>query len=199
MAAQLFWVSAPLLAAAADRGLPAADPVAGGPSVDAMPLDFTCVICRHDSERLFEVSGYWIRRCESCGHQFAELGSATNHVERQYGDQYFTGGGAGYSNYLRDERLLIARGRWYANCIAAYCQPGTVCDVGAAAGFTLVGFHEAGWTAHGIEPNPRMAQYARQRFEVHVETGSFEDWQTESTSDLVTMLQVLPHFIDPDR
>jgi SAM-dependent methyltransferase len=199
MATQLFWLSSPLLAAAADRGLPAAGPVAGGSSLDAVALDFPCLICRQGSERLFEVSDYWIRQCGSCGHRFAELVSAQDHVARQYGDQYFTGGDAGYSDYLGEERLLISRGRWYANCIANYCQPGSVCDVGAAAGFTLLGFREAGWTAHGVEPNPRMAQYARQRFDLHVETGSFEDWQTESTFDLVTMLQVLPHFIEPAK
>jgi SAM-dependent methyltransferase len=159
--------------------------------------DYSCVICQQASQRLFEVSEYWIRQCTSCGHQFAELSNANGHVQRQYGDQYFTGGGAGYSDYLHEERLLIHRGRWYARRLAKYCRSGSVCDVGAAAGFTLVGFREAGWNTFGIEPNARMAEYARQRFDLHVEQASFEDWQTEAVFDLVTMLQVLPHFVDP--
>jgi SAM-dependent methyltransferase len=161
--------------------------------------DFPCVICQHASQRLFEVSGYWIRQCDSCGHQFAELSDVGGHVQRQYGDRYFTGGGAGYTNYLQEEPLLVHRGRWYARRIARYCGPGAVCDVGAAAGFTLVGFREAGWEPFGIEPNAKMAEYARQRLNIRVEAVSLEEWQPTCAFDLVLMLQVLPHFVDPGR
>jgi len=156
-----------------------------------------CPICAGASTRQFEVSDYWVRQCQACTHQFAELSLEDCHVDRVYGDDYFSGGGAGYSNYLSEERLLVARGRWYARRLSRYCQPGSVLDVGAAAGFTLQGFSQAGWECFGIEPNARMAEYARQHFGLGVEAGSLETWASTRSFDLVTMLQVLPHFVDP--
>jgi SAM-dependent methyltransferase len=159
--------------------------------------DIPCVICQQPSQRLFNTAGYSIRQCAACDHQFAELPETAGHVKRHYDDGYFTGGGAGYSDYRREERLLVHRGRWYARLMARYCRPGSICDVGAAAGFTLVAFRELGWRAFGIEPNRSMGDFARQQFGLDVITGSFEDSPIDDDFDLVTMLQVLPHFIDP--
>ena len=160
-------------------------------------MDFHCPVCRSASRRLFQTCGYWIRQCDTCGHHFAELNDREGHVSRCYGDEYFTRGGAGYADYFREERLLVARGRWYAHRLAKLCAPGSVLDIGAAAGFTLAGFREAGWMTQGIEPNATMAQHARERLGLEVEPATFETWQTNRTFDLVLMLQVLPHFVDP--
>src|SRR5688572_29292583 len=108
-----------------------------------------CPLCDGESKRKFEVSGYGIRQCEACTHQFAELTRREGHVERTSVNDYFSGGGAGYSNYLSEEHLLSDRGRWYARRMSRYMQPGTVLDVGAAAGFTLQGFCQAGWQGYG--------------------------------------------------
>jgi SAM-dependent methyltransferase len=158
---------------------------------------WSCPACSGQSERLFEVSGYWVRRCEACEHLFAELPPAEGHVERNYGEDYFTGGGAGYRDYLSEEPLLVARGRWYARLMSKHCRPGEVLDIGAAAGFTLAGFRESGWKACGIEPNASMAKHAQDRFGLDVEQASLEAWNTSRRFDLLTMLQVLPHFVDP--
>ena len=158
-----------------------------------------CMLCGGDSSRLFESAGYWIRQCDSCSHQFAELSQYDGHVERVYNDDYFSGGGAGYDDYLNEAPLLISRGRWYARRLAKYCRPGTVLDVGAAAGMTLAGFAQAGWQGNGIEPNAGMADYAQRHYGVCVEQGTLESWVTERKFDLVTMLQVLPHFINPRK
>ena len=162
-----------------------------------MDRDLTCPLCRKLSARQFETGGYWIRRCQSCGHEFLELTATDGHVDRLYGDEYFSGGGAGYSDYRQEERLLVARGQWYARRIAQCSQPGRMLDVGAAAGFTLGGFRAAGWQTFGVEPNGRMAAFARQHMNIEVEQAAFENWQTNQTFDLITMLQVLPHFVDP--
>jgi SAM-dependent methyltransferase len=156
-----------------------------------------CVICSGPGSTAFTIGNYAIQQCSKCGHQFIALDAAAGHVERTYADDYFTGGGAGYSDYLSEERLLIARGRWYARRMSRFARPGEVLDVGAAAGFALRGFEEEGWQCHGVEPNPAMAQYASDRFGFPVAGAAFETWETERAFDLVTMLQVLPHFVDP--
>jgi SAM-dependent methyltransferase len=159
----------------------------------------TCVLCGGASTRWNEIDGYWIRQCRSCGHQFAELSQPQGHIERIYGDTYFQGGAAGYTDYFAEEELLINRGAWYARRLSAFCETGTVLDVGAAAGFTLAGFADAGWQCFGLEPNATMARYATERFGFPVEPVSFESWTANRSFDLVNMLQVFPHFLDPNK
>lgn len=171
--------------------------MATSPHDPHVAADTSCVLCDAESVRLREVDGFWIRRCKSCGHEFAELPSREGHVERVYSDTYFFGGGAGYSDYLSERELLLERGRWYGRLMKRFCEPGTVLDVGAASGFTLQALSEAGWQCQGLEPNAGQAEYARSSLGLAVDTGTLETWTTDRSFDLVTMLQVLPHFLDP--
>jgi len=162
-----------------------------------MSRDALCVICGSGSRPLFEKYGYWIRECEGCGHQFAEIEQSDGHVRQIYGDHYFNGDPAGYPDYLAEGDLLIAHGRKYARMLRRYMKPGTVLDVGTAAGFILKGFEEGGWTCRGIEPNVRMAEYARSDLGLAIEAVSLEQVESSDTYDLVTMIQVVMHFINP--
>ena len=158
-----------------------------------------CPLCGAASAWLFSKHEIGIRDCQSCGHRFAELASATDkHVERTYGDDYFLNGGAGYSDYLAEQRLLEAHGRRYARLLSKFTQrPGEMLDVGAAAGFLLKGFIEAGWTGCGVEPNDRMASFARETLKLDVRTGTLEDIELDRQFDLVNLIQVMAHFVDP--
>lgn len=122
---------------------------------------------------------------------------ATDHVERVYGDQYFKGGGAGYADYLSEAHILTAHGRRYARLLARWMEPGEMLDVGAAAGFVLKGFVDAGWRGAGVEPNETMAEYARTHLKLEMSTGAFEDLSSPHQYDLVSMIQVIAHFADP--
>lgn len=159
----------------------------------------TCPICHGPMRRLFTHQGHWILGCEACRHRAAELAPCAYHVERIYDDQYFQGGGAGYTDYLSEARILRAHGQKYGDLLARYMTPGTLLDVGAAAGFVLKGFLDQGWRGEGIEPNPRMAEYARTHLGLHVATGALEQFEGERQYDLVSMIQVVAHFVDPRR
>lgn len=149
--------------------------------------------------RLFQVNGYYIHACELCAHQTAELTDATNHVARVYNDEYFFGGGAGYTDYLTESEILIKHGRRYAELLSRYTKPGSLLDVGAAAGFLLKGFVDGGWKGNGIEPNARMAQHARSQLGLSVDVGSLETLEDDRRFDLITMIQVIGHFVDVGR
>ena len=118
-------------------------------------------------------------------------------MDRVYADDYFKGGGAGYPDYLSEERLLVEHGRRYGRLLARYMEPGTVLDVGAAAGFVLRGLVDCGWTGRGIEPNAAMAAHARDRLGLVVSGGTLETMDTTERFDLVSMIQVVAHFRDP--
>lgn len=105
----------------------------------------------------------------------------------------------GYTNYLEEGEILKDRGRRYGKLLSAHTQPGRVLDVGAAAGFILAGLSEAGWSGVGVEPNAKMAEFARNTLKLDVRVGPFELFEDDALFDAVTMIQVLPHFFDPRR
>lgn len=168
-------------------------------SLSPAPPDFPgCAACSGPVRPVFHLQGFEILECGRCQHRMTRSPDPAGHVARVYGDDYFFGGGAGYPNYLRERSLLIARGRWYAHRLRRWrAVPGRLFDVGAAAGFTLQGFADAGWRGAGIEPNARMAAYARDALGLDVRTGVTEELTGEPEYDLISMLQVIPHLVDP--
>jgi SAM-dependent methyltransferase len=158
-----------------------------------------CPICNASSNAVFVKYGYNVLECEECHHRYCELEPQASHPEEVYNDSYFTGGGAGYTDYLGEASLLIAHGRRYGRLLGQYCSPGVVLDVGAGAGFILKGLTETGWQGDGLEPNAQMAAYARQAYDLNVHVGTFEDFTPDKQYDLITMIQVVAHFYDVQR
>lgn len=156
-----------------------------------------CTVCDGATSRLFKHEDYWIRVCAICRHRVAEVTLSASHVARIYDDTYFEGGEAGYTNYLSEAPILRAHGSRYGRLLTHYTRPGAVLDVGAAAGFVLKGFMDEGWCGCGLEPNPRMAEYARTQLGLRMVTGSLEEFHTNERYDLISMIQVIAHFVDP--
>lgn len=162
-------------------------------------FDTNCPLCKSPSRQVFQKHGYWIYDCERCQHRFVPIAATSQHVAQVYDDSYFNSTGAGYPDYLGESDMLIAHGRRYGKLLTRYMQPGTVLDIGAAAGFILKGLTESGWEGAGIEPNANMAHHARNVLGLDVTAGALEDFQTAQTYDLVTMIQVAAHFYDVPR
>lgn len=160
-------------------------------------VGMACTICGAPTDRIFQKHRYWIRECGTCHHRCAEVNPSDYHVERIYGDHYFNDGEAGYPDYMIEAEILISHGRHYARLLERYMQPGTILDVGAAAGFILSGFEKCGWIGTGIEPNPSMAEYARNNLELNVMTKTLEQFQSNDSYDLICMIQVIAHFLNP--
>ena len=155
-----------------------------------------CPLCNNSSKQIFQAHGYWIRECDKCNHRFAELNTGSDHTKTIYADEYFQGGGAGYPDYLGEARILRNHGRRYGKILEKYLPPGTMLDVGAAAGFVLQGFTDCGWQGDGIEPNHAMANYAQATLGINVQAGVLESLTNIKQYDLVNMVQVIAHFAD---
>ena len=162
-------------------------------------LSLSCVVCGGPGRGLFRAHGHEILGCEHCGHRFAAIGPSEGHVARTYGDDYFSGGGAGYDDYPSEAERLRDRGAAYARMVSSHLSPGTVLDVGAAAGFLLEAFLAKGWKGRGVEPNARMAALANARLGPLVDVGTLESGEAGGRFDLVLMIQVVAHFQDPRR
>lgn len=159
-----------------------------------------CTICGYGSRRLFRKSGYWMRGCDHCQHRFTEVEPTPDQIPEIYSGRYFYGTGPGYLNYLAEANRLRQKGQDYARLLEPYMwPPGTLLDVGAAAGLILRGFVDQGWQGVGLEPNQRIADYGRHRLGLKIQTGTLEAFKTSDRYDLVTLIQVLPHFYDLEQ
>jgi SAM-dependent methyltransferase len=155
-----------------------------------------CPICQGTTRQLFQKYSYWICECEACRHRCVEMNPSIDHAERVYGDHYFRDGGDGYPDYLAEAEIITAHGRSYARLMARHTTPGNMLDVGAAAGFILKGFQEAGWQGNGLEPNSSMAYHACAQLGIPVTVGTLESFRTDQQYDLISMIQVIAHFYD---
>jgi SAM-dependent methyltransferase len=156
-----------------------------------------CPLCSKESSLVFRKSGYGVLQCLKCGHRYCDYTPPQSHVNIVYGDAYFQGGGAGYPDYLAEGRLLGKQGQRYGKLVSKYAQPGMVLDVGCAAGFLLQGYIQSGFQGKGLEPNPSMVRYGREKLGLDLENRAFEDYNSNESFDLVSRVQVIAHFADP--
>jgi len=158
-----------------------------------------CPIGDNIAHRLFQVDGFWISECQGCHLRWVEITPSRDHVMDTYGDNYFNGGGAGYSNYFNEAGIITAHGRQYGKILNKFMRPGKLLDVGAAAGFILQGLNEYGWDGIGLEPNASMADHGNKKMGVNIKVGALEHFTSDEKFDLVTMIQVVPHFYELKR
>jgi SAM-dependent methyltransferase len=82
--------------------------------------------------------------------------------------------------------------------ILAACPGQSILAVGCGTGIDARQFRAAGATVLGIEPDPRMAAFARTTG-IHVEVSTFEDWDPAGrTFDAVTAATTW-HWVDAER
>jgi SAM-dependent methyltransferase len=69
-------------------------------------------------------------------------------------------------------------------------------DVGCGTGLSSRPFQEAGCTVLGVEPDPRMAEFARGRG-LEVEVATFEDWDPAGRTFDAVVSGTAWHWVDP--
>lgn len=159
-----------------------------------------CAICKSCLTNIFNINEYPIFECGKCSHRQTFPIEEKGHVESIYSDHYFFDGGAGYPDYLQEGDLLKERGKKYAAILSKEgIKPGRVLDVGCAAGYLLKGFQESGWQGTGIEPNKAMADYGCAILGLNVINQPVENFSLDMEFDLVLLIQVIDHLIDPKR
>ncbi len=99
-------------------------------------------------------------------------------------------------NYLDEEQGRRELFRWVLRRIDGYLLPGlSLLEVGSNVGVFLSEAGRAGWTARGVDPSRWAVETGRRLFGVDLQQGTAETVTGEA--DVVVMLDVLEHLVDP--
>jgi SAM-dependent methyltransferase len=146
--------------------------------------------------------GYEIFECGSCGLLFRSVLPTPEELLDIYATSYFLNSDGstadGYADYLNDEleHRLIARRRLKA--LGRLSGPGSLLDVGAAAGFFMDEAGKSGWRVEGIDISAYTSRWGRERMGLEIATGVFQESEYPAASfDAVTMWDYIEHSIDP--
>jgi SAM-dependent methyltransferase len=168
----------------------------------ASSLDLGCPVCRAPSPPLaFVKNGYPMHRCTECEVVFSARPPAGAELESLYSAEYFTEGGAGYPDYIADERTHRRQARTYLKKIRRLgLSKGRMLDVGCAAGFFLDEARRLGWEARGCELSEYAHAHATQKLGLDVDRAGFLDpafAPKPESFDVITLFNVLEHIPSP--
>lgn len=157
--------------------------------------------CQKSYKTVKQINDCNIIDCLICGHRFVRIEKPSQHIEQNYNDDYFIGGGDGkYTDYFSESKILYKRGEKYARLLKSLdIQPGKILDVGAAAGFILKAYSDNGWQAVGLEPNKTMARFANEKLGLEVYNSTFEDFESQHSFGCISIIQVVAHFYDLEK
>ena len=113
-----------------------------------------------------EVRGFHYLECRPCSLVTLRTDQVKS-PDSIYTDDYFERGAqSGYTNYAADEPIhrLNARRHLARMSRSGVRPPGTLLDVGCAAGFFMSEAAARGWEVFGVDVSPWSRAYARKRF-----------------------------------
>lgn len=162
-----------------------------------------CPICDRKNPCEFEhKNGFTIWKCSGCGLLWTP--NVNESVLKDfYSNSYFKSQDStfGYNNYIEDEKILRKNARYILSEFPEFknCRP-KIFDIGCAHGFLLDEARKLGWETQGLEFSAEAANYAVNKLNLNVSTGSIIQIQAEfpeNNFDIVTMIGVIEHLTDP--
>jgi 2-polyprenyl-3-methyl-5-hydroxy-6-metoxy-1,4-benzoquinol methylase len=133
-------------------------------------------------------------QCRTCGLVRALTPLAPDELAARYA-------GAVDERYLAHEDHRRALFDHVLHMINGYLTPGSsLLEIGSATGLFLSMARERGWNPSGIEPSAWAANIARERFNADVlqtTLEAFDPAQHGEPAEVIVMLDVLEHLIDP--
>ena len=130
-------------------------------------------------------------KCAACGHvQVAEF-PAKARLDEAYSD-------VDEAAYLEEEKGQRATADRALDQIERHVAAGSIADLGCWLGFLLSQAEKRGWKGEGVEPSRFAANFARERLNLSVRTGTLESADLPRGGfDAVVMADVIEHLPDP--
>ncbi len=87
---------------------------------------------------------------------------------------------------------------WLRTLLEYKLPPGKTLELGSAHGSFVAMLQMAGFDAAGLDLSPEVVKFAKETFQIPVYLGPLEEQDIEpGTLDVIAMMDVLEHFIDP--
>jgi SAM-dependent methyltransferase len=163
-----------------------------------------CLLCAGErADTLFVEPPHTVVRCVSCGLVWVTPRFTECSLGAVYDESYWRSvapRARGYADYRRDQPLYLKTFRRRLAVVRRHVsRPGTLLDVGCAAGFFMQVMRDEGWTVYGVEPSAGIVAHAREQLglgTIHVGTLDGAP-HAPGTFDLVTLWDVIEHVPDP--
>lgn len=151
------------------------------------PLDFK-----------LDVSAWRIVRCLGCSVRYPNPCPSKESITRYYADQQEPSDWE-MVNYVEiPEKGRKAWAKFARNITLLNGRPGSMLEIGCAAGWVLHAAREQGWDAHGIEASPKFQKYAASTLKLPVQLGTIEEVNFgDKKFDVIVNTDVIEHLYDP--
>jgi SAM-dependent methyltransferase len=159
-----------------------------------------CDLCGStDRALLYEVNGYPIVRCESCGLVFVGRAQTADELRAFYDASYWEDAeGEGYHCYAAAEERKRHHFSGLLGDLEALTPGRDLIEVGSAYGYFLDEARRRGWRVRGIEPSRHAADHAREELGLEIGSEPLVALPLERDSvDCVAMWDVIEHLPDP--
>jgi len=159
----------------------------------------SCPSCgSQQATRAIEVGSYWYASCDQCALLRLDPLPDASASAAIYGADYFTSGSSGgYVDYLGDTRVHRRNARRHLRRLVGFDPPGSLVEIGSAAGFLLAQARQAGWDVLGVEVSREMLRKAQNRFDLQVVDDVSGIDLPKASVDVVLAIQVVEHLVNP--
>jgi len=164
-----------------------------------------CNICGKNNTSLFlKKDGFTLVKCTDCGLVYLNPRPSKNYLNALYKNKFhgeMSGPRDKYENFLKHKRRYaldynLSRLRF----VNKYSRGRKLLDVGCACGIFLHLAEKEGYEVQGMEISGDSARIARDKFDLEIHEGRFENNNFDSSSfNIVTMWDVLEHSHDSVR
>lgn len=169
--------------------------------------DMPCLFCgEHDERVRFHDGAFRVVECAHCALVYVNPRLPEERLHEMYQEDYWSSDRAkdfGYTAYLADAELYLRTYAMRSRVIDTYKPtPGSVLDLGCAAGFFLKVMADKGWDASGLEISAPMVAYATEQLGLgDVRRGDLLsiDFADDARFDVVTLWDVIEHLERPDQ
>lgn len=154
-----------------------------------------CPYCREQAKPCMTVSGHRFLSCPGCGLIFREGLDAPGKADQlrgYYENDYFRALAWDQLKGHRDAIFCEA-----INRIGGQVRCGRLLDVGCGCGFFLREARARGWAVTGLDPSRDSINYLNSMLGAVGVAGTLEDIDPGERYDVITMINVLDHLIDP--
>lgn len=165
-----------------------------------------CLICGSTSSKTFFSREYpeldypgefCMSKCIQCGLFYNSPRLTEDAIAQLYDKNYYF-----FHRKSGDEILrMIPMYQQTIGSLTPEMPVGKVLEIGSAKGYFLAVLKKLGWTVYGVEISPTANQFAREKFNIPVFTGTLEEYAAQSNFEswpLVLAFDVLEHVTNPD-